>query len=217
MPPLLQFARYREIAAAIASRIAAKSGEEIIVASRGLAASATAELLRCCETGAVSVRLSMLDSFARRVVNDAGEYPHVATEPERRLAMRAAIGGIADPMMETRGIVAMMEHSYRDVRDGGMSLSELEQRARSAKSLRNRRRTEMILRAWRAYEQRIANLPAVDPADVLQRAAMLIETGRAPIASQIVAGFYDMTGAQLRLLAALDAAEKLNALLVPIG
>src|SRR5712691_4117437 len=112
MPPLLQFARYREIAAAIASRLAAKSGEEIIVASRGLAASATAELLRCSETGTVSVRLSMLDSFARRVVNDAGEYPHVATEPERRLAMRGAIGGIADPMMETRGIVGSRSEEH---------------------------------------------------------------------------------------------------------
>src|SRR5213594_2511608 len=149
MPPLLQFARYREIAAEIASRLAARNGEEVIVASRGLAASATAELLRRSETTAVSVRLSMLDTFARRVVNDAGEYPHVATDAERRLAMRAAIAG---------GIAAMMEHSYRDVRDGGLGIDEFEKRARGVKTLRNRRRTEMIVHAWRAYEKLIAAL-----------------------------------------------------------
>ena len=134
MPPLLQFARYREIAAEIASRLAARNGEEVIVASRGLAASATAELLRLNETTAVSVRLSMLDTFARRVVNDAGEYPHVATDAERRLAMRAAIAGVDDAMMETRGIAAMMEHSYRDVRDGGLGIDEFEKRARGVTS-----------------------------------------------------------------------------------
>ena len=217
MPPLLQFARYREIAAEIASRLAARNGEEVIVASRGLAASATAELLRRSETTAVSVRLSMLDTFARRVVNDAGEYPHVATDAERRLAMRAALAGVDAPMMETRGIAAMMERSYRDVRDGGLGIDEFEKRAHSVTTLRNRRRTEMIVRSWRAYEQLIAALPAVDPADVLERAATLIESGRVTVSPQVVAGFYDMTGAQLRLLAALDTAGKLSAVFVPIG
>src|SRR5438128_8200503 len=202
--PLLQFARYREIAAELAT-----CADEVIVASGGLASQVQwrAAILR---GHPVSLRLSMLDAFARRILNDCGEYPRVATDSERRLAMRTAATSIDDPMMETRGIVAMMERSYRDVRDSGIPLDEFQRRAR------NRGRTQILIRAWRAYEQLIAALPAVDPADVLERAAALIESG-ASVRPQIVAGFYDMTGAQLRLLSALDAAGKVSRVLVPIG
>ncbi len=216
MPPLLRFARYREIAAEIASRLASSTGEEIIVSSGGLAMSATAELLRQTSAGAVSVRLSTIDTFARRLVNDAGEYPRVASEAERRLAMRTAIGGISDPMMTTRGIAAMLERSYRDVRDAGMTLAEFDARARD-RSLRNRRRTQMIAGVWRAYETLIAELGAVDPAEVLARAVTLIETNAIPVAPQVVAGFYDMTGAQLRIVSALATVGKLSAIDVPAG
>src|SRR5437899_8592547 len=163
--PLLQFARYREIAAELAN-----SDDDVIVASGGLASSIQwgAAVLRGAP---VSLRLSTLDTFARRVLNDCGEYPRVAGDSERRLAMRTALATIDDPMMETRGIVAMMERSYRDVRDSGITLDEFERRARS------RGRTPILIRAWRAYEQLIARLPAVDPADVLERAAALIEGG----------------------------------------
>jgi ATP-dependent helicase/DNAse subunit B len=131
--------------------------------------------------------------------------------------MRTALATIDDPMMETRGIAAMLERSYRDVRDGGLSINEFERRARSALSLRNARRTQMMIRAWRAYERLIADLPAVDPADALERAATLIETRKVLVAPQIIAGFYDMTGAQIRLLTALESTGKLTAIFVPIG
>jgi RecB family exonuclease len=216
MPPLLRFARYREIAAEIASRLASSTGEEFIVSSGGLAMSATAELLRQTSAGAASVRLSTIDTFARRLVNDAGEYPRVASEAERRLAMRTAIRGISDPMMTTRGIAAMLERSYRDVRDAGMTLAEFDACARDA-SLRNRRRIQMIVGVWRAYETLIAELQAIDPAEVLARAATLIETNAIAVAPQVVAGFYDMTGAQLRIVSALASAGKLTAIDVPAG
>ena len=217
MPSLLRFARYREIAVEIASRLASNGDEEIIVSSGGLAAAATAELLRETKSGVVSVRLAMLDEFARRVVNEAGEYPRAATDMERRLAMRAAIAEIDEPMMETRGIASMLERSYRDVRDGGMTLDAFEKAIKRGISLRDRKRTEMLIRAWRAYERRIADLQAVDAADILERAAALIESERVPVAAQVIAGFYDMTGAQLRLLHALEKSGKITAILVPIG
>ncbi|HEX9492989.1 MAG TPA: PD-(D/E)XK nuclease family protein [Thermoanaerobaculia bacterium] len=216
MPPLLHFASYREIAEEIAARLAASSSGEVIVSSYGLATTATAELLRRSKIAAVSVRLSLLDTFARRVVNDAGEYPRVAAEAERHLAMRAAVRAIDDPMMETRGIVAMMERSYRDVRDGGMTLAEFDRRSRT-KTLRNHQRTQMILGIWREYERLIAHLQAVDPADILDRAAVLIESGKVSVPAQVIAGFYDMTGAQLRILHALKKTGKVSAIFVPAG
>jgi len=204
MPPALQFARYREIAAELAN-----CRDEIIVASAGLA-SAVQRCAVALSGAPVSLRIATLDTFARRVLNDCGEYPRVATDSERRLAMSTALSAIDDPMMDTRGMVPMMERSYRDVRDSGITLGEFERRARK------RPRTQLLLRAWRAYEQIIAALPAVDPADVLERAAELIAQG-APVKQQIVAGFYDMTGAQLRLITALGDSGKLARMFIPIG
>ena len=215
--PSLHFARYREIAQEIAALLAKTREQEVIVSSGGLAASATAELIRLTASGVVSPRLAMIDSFARRVANEAGEYPRIASDPERRLAMRAAVAGIDDPMMETRGIAAMMERAYRDIRDSGLTLGEFEQRSRGVKSLRNNRRTEMIVRVWKGYEKLIAHLHAVDSADVLARAATLIETGSVAVPSQIIAGFYDMTGAQLRVVHALEKTGKVAAIFVPAG
>ncbi|HJT17291.1 MAG TPA: PD-(D/E)XK nuclease family protein [Thermoanaerobaculia bacterium] len=113
-------------------------------------------------------------------------------------------------MTETRGIVAMMERSYRDVRDTGLSIDEFERRAH------DRGHTAILVRAWRRYEELLRSLPAVDSADVLLYAAKKIEAG-APIAPQVVAGFYDMTGAQLAVVRALEKAGKLKKILVPIG
>jgi len=217
VPPLLHFARYREIAEEIASRLAATAEEEVIVSSGGLAASATAELIRRTRSGVVSARLSMLDTFGRRIVNESGEYPRVATDAERRLAMRAAVASIDDPMMETRGIAAMMERSYRDIRDNGLTLADFERRCRGSQSLRNREQTAMIVRVWKAYEKLIARLQAVDSADVLDRAATLIESRQVAVPMQIVAGFYDMTGAQLSLLHALEKTGKVSAIFVAVG
>jgi len=217
VPPRLHFARYREIAEEIASRLAATAEDEVVVSSGGLAASATAELIRRTPSGIVSARMSMLETFARRVVNENGEYPRIATDAERRLAMRAAVAGIDNPMMETRGIAAMMERSYRDIRDSGLTLSDFERRCRGTPSLRNRDQTQMMVRVWKAYEKMIARLQAVDSADVLERAASLIASGQLAVPPQIIAGFYDMTGAQLRLLHALEKSGKVSAILVPVG
>src|SRR5207253_292467 len=70
------------------------------------------------------------------------------------------------------------------------------------RSLRNARRTKTILRVWYEYERLIAKLGAIDAADVLDRAATLASKAKLP--PQIVAGFYDMTGMQRRLIEAIS-------------
>jgi ATP-dependent helicase/DNAse subunit B len=214
MPLLLRLARSRDIAAEVAERLAAGAGEEVVVASSGMAAAIAEELLSRLPNGVAGVRLQTLNDLARRIINDAGDYPRVAGDAERRLAMRTAARAIDDPMMESRGMAAMLERSYRDVRDSGVTLADFDARARRA-TLRNARRTQLVVRAWREYERLIAQSGAIDPADLLGRAAALVK--RADVAPQIVAGFYDMTGAQLALVEALRDAGKLAAVLVPAG
>src|SRR2546428_9337318 len=213
--PLLSFARYREIATELAARLDSGSGEEAIVASGGVAGAIIAELWSRSARGAVSTRPLTIDIFARRVVNDAGDYPRVANDAERRLAMRTAAESVDDSMLESRGIASMLERSYRDLRDGGMTVDEFEARARNTNALRNPARTRLMLRVWREYERLIAQLGAIDPSDLLTHAGRVIQSGAA-LAPQIVAGFYDMTGAQLRIVTALAAAGKLSSAVVSL-
>src|SRR3954470_13050768 len=109
-PPDLLLGRYKDLAAAIAARLAKDPAQEVIVASAGLAQAITAELLRG-RAGVAGLRLPTIHRFARRLLNDAGEYPRVASDAERRLAMRAAVRSIGDPLMQTRGMPAMLERS----------------------------------------------------------------------------------------------------------
>jgi len=88
MPPVLRLARSRDIAAEVAERLAAGAPEEVVVASSGMASAIAAELLALVPNGVAGVRLQTLNDLARRIVNDAGEYPPVATDAERRLAMQ---------------------------------------------------------------------------------------------------------------------------------
>jgi hypothetical protein len=210
---LLHLAPYRDIAAEVADRLSA-GDVDVLVASAGVANAIAVELLQRKPNGVAGLRLETIETFARRIVNAAGEYPRVAADEERRLAMRVAVRSIDDPMMESRGIAAMIDRSWRDVRDGGWTLAEFESRSRNVR-LRNSARTKLVIRAWREYERLIAQLEAIDPADLLRRAAAVIDSGRVTIAPQIVAGFYDMTGAQRRVIEALRAAGKLEALYIP--
>jgi hypothetical protein len=226
MPPVF-FGRYRDIALQVAERLSAGRGgdplapwsEEVIVASRGVA-DAISRALDRTQWGAsalagerdprpiAGLQLQTLETLARRILNEAGEYPRVASEAERRLAMRMAARAIDDPMMTTRGIAAMLERSYRDVRDSGLTLDDLRTRAR-------RDRTRVVVRAFVEYERLIAAIGAIDPADLLTRAAHTIE--RVKIAPQIVVGFYDMTGVQRALIDALDAAGRIASVHIPAG
>src|SRR6202008_3842371 len=161
--PLLHLARYRDIATEVADRLIAGGALEVLVASSGVANAIAAELLLQRPGGFAGLRIETIETFAARVVNAAGEFPRVAKDAERRLAMRMAVRSIDDPMMESRGIAGMIDRSWRDVRDGGWTLAEFESRARNAR-LRNGARTKLVIRAWREYERLIAQLEAIDPA-----------------------------------------------------
>ena len=218
--PSLRFAPYREIASEIAVRLAsARDGrdplapwdEDVIVPSRGAAEAIATELLARLPRGIAGLQLQSLDELARRILAANGQTPHVATDAERRLAMRIAIRSVDDVMMSSRGIAAMLERSYRDVRDSGLTLADV--RRRGTRGLRNPRRTELVLRAWAEYERLIAQLGAIDPADLLARATRLADERR--VSPQLIAGFYDMTGAQRQLAEALLRAERVRAIWVP--
>ncbi len=214
---------YDDLARSIAERLAtSRAGAdplapwqlEVIVASSGVARAIQAELAVRAPNGIAALRLHTVESLAQRILNDRGEYPRVATPAERRLAMRAAARTVDHPMMETRGTPAMLERSYRDVRDAGQTVSGIAARSKSD-ALRNRDRLRAIVKAWEEYERLIAKLGAIDPADLLATAAKAVRSGAA-VPPQIVAGFYDMTGAQFAVIEALQAVEKVEAIHVPV-
>ena len=221
--PSLWVAPYRQIAEEVAARLeAGRAGldplapwaEEVIVPSRGVAESITTALLRRFPRGMAGLRIHSLETLARRIVNAAGETPRVALPEERRLAMRTVARSLEEPLAESRGIAAMLERSYRDVRDAAVSTDDVARRAGRERRLRNARRTESVLRAWQEYERLIGRLGAIDPSDLILRAAQLAGPATPP---QLLAGFYDMTGAQLALVRALLAAGRIAGAWSPTG
>ncbi|HEX6159720.1 MAG TPA: hypothetical protein VF111_06115, partial [Thermoanaerobaculia bacterium] len=199
---------YRQLASDVASHLASSRegaapldpwNDEVIVPSQAVADAIAASLLERFPRGIAGLRLQTLEALARRFVPG-----RVASEAERRLAMRTAVRVIDHPMTESRGIAAMLERAYRDVRDSGISLTELSDRVRrTSRSLRNASRTQAIVRIWTEYERLIAQLGAIDPADLLTRASAAADRMR----PQLVAGFYDMTGVQRLFVDALRPAR----------
>ena len=110
----------------------------------------------------------------------------------------------------------MLERSYRDVRDRGMTLVDFESRiAAASRSLRNPARTRLMANVWRRYEWLIEQLGAIDPADLLRQAAAVVRRGAGELKPQMVAGFYDMTGAQRDFLDVLWERDLVSACFVP--
>jgi len=216
----LRFAPYRQIAYEVAARLCAQRdgdplapwAEEVIVPSRGVAEAIAGQVLERMPGGFAGLPIRTLDDLARDLSTRGGLGVRVASDAERRLAMRTAIRTTDHPMMESRGVAAMLERSYRDVRDSGVTLAELSRRVARTRGLRNAQRTEVILRAWGEYERLIARLGCVDAADLLQQAARLVTADLRP---QLLAGFYDMTGAQLQFVDALLAANRVSSAWIP--
>lgn len=216
----LFFGSYRELAAEIAQRLLAARGrdplapwsEDVIAASAGVASEINRRIAE--SEPAFPSPAQPLEMLALRIVNAAGEFPRIANDAERRLAMRMAARSVADPLMETHGTAAMLERTYRDIRDSGITIREFARKTASA-PVRNRERVRTLIRAWDEYERLITKLGCIDPADLLSRAAALILEGAA-VRMQVVAGFYDMTGAQMQLISALRAVERLAAVYVPL-
>lgn len=225
MPHVLSFSSYRDLADSLANQLHAERGEAdalapwtagVIVASSGLSGAIAAALIARIPSGIAGLPLLSMENFARSVLNAAGEFPRVASENERHLAMRTAIRRFDDPLFDSRGVSSMLERSYRDMRDAGLTLDDLAGAVERSKRLRNRERTWRILTAFREYESLIRILGAIDPADLFTNAARAIER-KSIVRPQHVAGFYDMTGVQLRLVDALRKTGKLAGVWMPVG
>jgi len=193
--PTVHVAPYGSIASSVAQRLLENRGkdplapwsEDVVVPSRGMAEAIAAEVIAREPRGVAGLQIRFLEELARTIVNRAGQWPRVASEAERRLAMRMAVRAIDHPIMEGRGIAAMMERSYRDIRDSGLRVTQIQSRRPA------------VVRAFHEYERLIASVNAIDPADLLS----LAERSIGDVRPQIIAGFYDMTGAQLAFVRAL--------------
>ncbi len=221
---LLTLSPYPDIALEIAARLVtgragrdalAPFDEEVIVASGGMSAAISQAVLERMPEGVAGLRLQTLEALARRIVNGGGLFPRVASDAEQRLAMRTAIRGIDDPLFESRGVASMLERTYRDVRDSGISLGDLAKRLSRVRGLRNAARTRLVVQAWQQYELLISRLRAIDPADLFTEAIRVLRATQA-LAPQILAGFYDVTGVQLHFIEALRERGNLAACWIPI-
>ncbi len=186
---------------------------QILVPSHGVADAIIRPLLAAFPGGMSGIELRTLDSFARHLVNAAGEFPRISGRPEQQLAMRIASRSVPSPLATTGGLPSMLLRSYRDIRDQGLGVAELTRRLSSV-TLRNPERSIMILSTLRLYETILSQIASTDPADLLARAARLVSGP--DVRAQIVFGFYDMTGAQENLIQHLARAGKIRALYAPV-
>ncbi len=227
-PLVLHFGRFRDLIPPLAALVRAeretrlrdggpaallRDPVEVIVASRAAAQALAAEILREAPGALAGVTLRSLESFAASVINRAGRFPRVAGNDEQRLAMAAAIADAKPPLSSSPGLVPLLLRSWRDLRDGDRTVADFEKIGRATG---DRERVAAIGHAWRRFESGLNRIGATDAADVLRGAVSLLEDGSAAPAPQIVAGFYDATPVQERLLFALHRAGALHSLWIPV-
>ncbi|MEO8217641.1 MAG: PD-(D/E)XK nuclease family protein [Acidobacteriota bacterium] len=190
------------------------AGPQVLVPSNGAANEIARGLLARFRSGFGGIVFHTPETLARSLVNASGSFPHVATDSERSLAFRVACNEIHHPLTQALGAEALFQRSYRDIRDTDMSVDEFEARAaRGRVPLSDPQR--ILIRIARLYEKYLSQLGALDPADFLSGASELLRRG-APIAPQIVFGFYDLTGVQQSLILALRDAHAIDSIYLPV-
>lgn len=207
--------RYAELAQHLAGRVAKACPEVsfgVLVPSRAAAAEIVRFALEQVPAGIAGLALYTPESLARSIVNGHGELPRAASDLERRLAMFEAARSLNDPTLPPQGLEAILDRSYRDIRDAGVAVSDLE-----AQRFRRRPRHELLFRAAHRYEENLRRMRLIDPADLLERAAELLRAGRVTLPPQVVFGFYDVTGVQATLLRALSETGLVESVYVPLG
>ncbi|MHB0970860.1 MAG: PD-(D/E)XK nuclease family protein [Thermoanaerobaculia bacterium] len=185
----------------------------VLVPSRSAATGIAAALLEHFPDGVSGVVMTTPEQLAQSLLNAAGEYPRVASDAERRLAMRAAVQGVGDPAFERRGAAVMAERTYRDIRDSGMTTASFAAQLRESRT-GNPARLAALCEAFETYDAHIAKLGAIDPADLLRRAADLVR--RASIAPLTIFGFYDVTRIQEEFIRALFTAGAITSVYAPV-
>lgn len=221
LPPLFLGA-YSSLADALAERIAkdrSDRGEvtltqwlarpiEIIVPSRGVMSAIEESLVRLFRGPVAGIELRTPDSFARKLLEQAGELVRVAPDLVQQLAMEAAAIRRLDSELQSPGIGSLLRRSYRDLRDGGVTLAEAQPRLRRADLV------VPALEVWKEYGAILSRSGTIDPADLLARAMMLLPQLEG--SPQIIFGFYDATRMQERLFEALASSQRLDSVWVPV-
>lgn len=226
MPPLVPAwsGTYRDITAGLVQRILREraaggadvlerlqSPLEILIPSRGVADTIVAAMSRAFPQGVAGIRLHTPETLALRILNAAGRYPRVAGARDRRLAMLLAAEEIRDARLNTPGIAVMLERSYRDIRDSGVTLQAF---ARRRDKFPEVSRASSLIDCWRRYEAVLSRCVAIDPADAFHQAIEVLPA--ADLAPQILFGFYDTTGIQEMFLQALHAAAGIDSIYIPV-
>lgn len=224
-PLELHFGRTRDLLLPLAQRIAGLYEEriregglveilhrpiEVLVPSRAFAESLSASLLDLIPQGIAGVEMRTPETLALRTLREAGEYPRVASPEEQLLAMRSAVAAAGGTLQGVEGAGALLLRSWRDVRDSDRTLEDLAR-------LRPNKRSQIaaLTDAWQRYQTHLSSLGAIDPAELLRRAAVLLADASVT-GQQIVFGFYDATGIQERLLFALHRAGALDSFWIPV-
>jgi len=227
-PPTIHTGTYNDLVTLLADRLvrgrapdgswdvsrALQTPVQLVIPSRGAAAAISSALLKRIPSGITGVDMHSPEDLALRLLNGTGKFPHVAEEDERREAVRAAAVRWDDEMATIPGIDSMIERTYRDVRDSGRTLSAFEKSIAGAPSLRGREVLLRLLAVWRTYEELLAQMGSIDPADLLLAARG--GAGRSIVPPQIVFGFYDMTGSQWALIESLGSAKRIDSIFIPI-
>jgi RecB family exonuclease len=212
--PLLT-GRFPDLSRHLAERVAHSGGAVpfgVLVPSRAAAQGIVKAVLELIPQGIANLQLYTLENLARRIVNSTGELPPVAADLERRLAMRQAARSIDDATIPLLGLEAILDRSYRDVRDAGVQMHDLE-----ARRFRRAPRHELLFRALRQYRENVRAMGLIELPDLLQRAAILARSGQATDLPQVLFGFYDMTGVQMELASAIASAGRLDSVYVPLS
>jgi ATP-dependent helicase/nuclease subunit B len=227
--PRLHHGSYRDLSAALAEQIATErnarapklgdwlaSPVEILVSSSGAASAITAALLERFPAGLSGIRLRTLERFAEEIFSAVEEPVHVASTDRRTLAMTAAAHlarSSEDLLFRSRGLVPMLERSWRDIADSGVVFEELQ---RNVRRHSEPERFALVLEIWKRYRELLGATRSVEPDRILRRAAEAIRSGKGTIAPQILFGFYDATGLQLGMVRALAERGLLESIHVPL-
>lgn len=214
--------RYADVASALAERLDRDLGTDplaskavhLLVPSRSAFSGVARALLTRRPGGFAGIYFNTPELLAHRILNLAGEYPPQIEEPQRQILLRKSVERAGHPLLSALGMDSMVGRSHRDIRDSGASLQQIEGRMGSSFEVLEARHQALVT-AGRLYEEYLQTLGLPQPADLLERAVRLLDSG-STIPPQILFGFYDMTGLQEKLVHALRNNGRLDSIYLPV-
>lgn len=184
---------------------------EVLVPSAAVASALTRAIV-AKSGGTAGVRIETIETLTARILTLAGIHRRVATGDERSIAMQLALRAeeADDAIFSTPGIPTLLERSWRDAADSGVTLQDLRRRADRHPDWE---RFAHVLSIWARYEKLLASIASSDPASILQQAIDAVPT--LPLPPRMIVGFYDVTQLQERFLRALKEHQRIAAIYLP--